>query len=109
MWSNAVDLLPPEWSVQWVKRYGRPVAFWAVKGNEIHCCRDPLYSGFWLTRQDIERLIVPLLERYGHLTTTVRSENQTGHAFVQRLGFVKKHEKDGLTHYRAERINHARL
>lgn len=101
--------LPEGWQVHTITRDGRQAGFALVKDNEVHAWREPTFTGRWGTRQDIERVIQPLLDQYGHVTTKVTAKNPVGNRFVTRLGFVKTHEQDGINHYRADRINHARL
>lgn len=100
---------PTGWEFLEVRRAGQLAGFFCFKGNEIHAYRHPEFSGKWLTRQDIERVAGPLIERFGCVVTSVRRDNHEGHRFVTRLGFQRTHEAGGLTHYRTERLNHARL
>jgi hypothetical protein len=101
--------IPPGWDVTPIYRDGHLAGFFCTQGNEIHAYRSDDFKGRWLTHQDIERLTKPLFERYGFVQTRVRTSNDTGHKFVQRLGFTKTGEDGGLTLYRAERLNHARF
>ncbi|MBI2725397.1 MAG: hypothetical protein HYX42_04020 [Polaromonas sp.] len=90
-------------------RSGQKVAFFMVKGNEIHCMRGESHKGRWLTRQDLERLTAPIFREYGHLTTKVSSHNSAGQRFVRRLGFYALSDDGTNIYFRAERLNHARL
>ena len=100
---------PDGWSLTAVTRLEKLAGFFMVKANEIHAYRLANYAGRWLTRQDIENITQPLIEKYGEVKTMVRTENKQGHKFVQRLGFMATHEADGLTYYCTERLSHARL
>lgn len=100
---------PEGWSFQEIRRNGELAGFFCTKENEIHCHRLESYSGRWLTRQDIERLIRPLFLRHGVLKTKVRRHNDVGHAFVQRLGFEPVGADALCVYYEARKINHARL
>ncbi len=103
------ESFPDGWDFVEIHRSGKLAAFVMVKGSEIHVHRLPEHAGTWLTRQDVERICLPLIEKFGAVTTTVMSKNNRGHYFVGRLGFTKTHEENGLVHYRTERLNHARL
>lgn len=96
---------PDEWEFLPVRNVG----FFVVRENEIHCWRKPEAKGQWITRADIEGVTSPLLTKYGHVITTVRKENNSGHRFVRRLGFRPDGETGDRIRYRAERMNHARL
>ena len=102
-------LIPDGWTEHPIYRSGQQVAFFCVKDNEIHCYRLESARGNWLTRQDLERLTAPIFTQSGHLLTKVRKANPVGHRFVPRLGFHATHDDDTNIHYRAERLNHARL
>lgn len=101
--------IPEGWSEHPVYRGGEQVGFFCVLLNEIHCYRLESAKGHWLTRQDLERLTTPLFIQYGHIVTKVRKANTAGHRFVTRLGFVATTDEGDNIHYRAERLNHARL
>lgn len=102
-------LLSDEWSVVPVYRDEALAGFFITKGPEIHAWRMHDFQGRWLTHQDIERLTRPLFHLYGHVTTSVRVENLTGHRFVKRLGFKPMKQDERLVYYKAERLKHARL
>jgi hypothetical protein len=97
------------WDVVEVKRAGKRVGFFIVCGNEIHCFRVDDAKGRWITRQDLERLTKPVFKKFGALTTRVRKENEQGHTFVQRLGFVPVGDDAATIHYECKRLKHARL
>lgn len=101
--------IPEGWAEHPVYRGGEQVGFFCVRGNEIHCYRLESAQGRWLTRQDLERLTTPIFKEYGHLITKVRKANMAGHRFVTRLGFKPTADDGTNIHYRAERLNHARL
>lgn len=103
-----IEQFPPGWQFWLVHRRGQLAGFFCFKGNEIHAYRLDAFAGHWLTRQDVEAVSAPLLQKFGSVRTTVRTDNTTGHQFVTRLGFCATHEADGLTHYATERLNHAR-
>lgn len=104
-----VDEFPNGWSFVEIDRRGELAGFLCIKGDEIHCYRKEAHRGHWLSRQVLERHVQPLIDKYGKATTTVRTENAQGHFFVQRLGFVRVGEEDGLTRYELKRLKHARL
>lgn len=103
------EVVPDGWGFIEIHRGGMLSAFVLIKGNEIHVHRLSAFKGRWLTRQDVERICLPLIAEYGEIRTTVLSKNDVGHAFVQRLGFTRTHESRGVVHYRTERLKHARL
>ena len=100
--------IPDDWTVSYIRRHGEIVGATLVKGSELHCHRIKA-SGMWITRQDIERTIQPIIEKHGYCTTKVRQSNTIGHAFVRRLGFVVTHSDSDCIHYKCERLKHARL
>ena len=102
------ELVPDGWGFVEIHRDGKLAAFFLVRGNEIHVHRLPAYKGRWLTRQDVERVGLPMIAEHGAIVTTVMLVNAAGHKFVQRMGFTRTHEKDGIVHYRTERLTHAR-
>jgi len=100
---------PDGWEFYPIYRHGELAAFICYQGNEIHCFRVESVNGMWLTHQTLERYVQPLIDKYGFVTTRVRDHNKTGQRFVTRLGFVQQFAQDGCIHYKAERLNHARL
>ena len=111
--SQAAELMgvaefPDGWDFTPVYRKGRLAGFFCTQAAEIHCFRLESFRGSWLTRQDIERLTIPLFAEFGCVLTKVRTENLQGHSFVKRLGFLPVGEDLASIHYKAERLNHAR-
>lgn len=104
-----VDEFPSGWTFTPVHRRGELAGFFCTQGPEIHCWRRPEFSGSWLTRQAIEGILRPLIEKHGRAITTVRQNNTQGHAFVRRVGFRRIGEADGLTLYELKEIKHALL
>ena len=100
--------IPEGWTEHPIYRDGCQVGFFCVQGNEIHCYRLESAKGRWITRQDLERLTVPLFKQYGCIITKVRKANTIGHRFVTRLGFAATASDDLNIYYRAERLHHAR-
>lgn len=78
------------------------------KDSEIHVWRSPEFQGRWFTRGDIERVINPLIQKYGFVTTKVMKANRIGQRFVHRLGFFKVADKGDSIVFIAEKFNHAR-
>jgi hypothetical protein len=101
--------VPDGWKFIEIHRGGTLAAFVLVKGAEIHVSRLPEFKGRWLTRQDVERICLPIIKQFGHVKTAVMASNSAGQAFVQRLGFNRQHESNGIVHYRTEKVKHARL
>lgn len=69
------------------------------KGPELHACVQPVAFGRWFGRQHF-RLITKAIEEHGYAMTSTTTGNATGAAFVERLGFEKTAERDGLTIYK---------
>ena len=101
--------LPDGWIEHPVMRSGQKVAFFMVNGNEIHCARHENFKGCWFPRHQFLDIAHGLINSFGCVITKVRSENSQGHRFVRRLGFYRLSDDGQNTHYRAERLNHARL
>ena len=98
-----------DWGHHFITRYGKTVGCAFVKGNEIHCWREPLAEGRWLTRHDITKIIQPIIAAHGHVKTKVINSNLTGQKFVTRLGFYPVSRDSVCTYYKAERLKHERL
>ena len=99
----------PGWFFHEIKRHESLAGFVMQQGNEVHVFRLSEFDGRWFTRQDVERVMAPILSQYGEVVTKVRKTNQTGRAFCERIGFKPVAEDDHVIHYKAERFNHARL
>lgn len=99
---------PDGWEFVEILRGGELAGFFCTKGDEIHCHRIESFSGRWLTRQDIERIITPIFTKFCTIKTKVRKQNSIGHRFVQRLGFSHVAEDEFCIFYEARSINHAR-
>ena len=98
-----------DWEHHFIKRFGKTVGCAFVKGNEIHCWRDPIFSGLWMTAREITRIIHPIIDANGYATTKVIKSNVTGQKFVTRLGFYIVNTDDACIYYKAERLKHERL
>lgn len=101
--------IEPGWTFATIERGGELAAFVMHKGSEVHVHTVAGFAGRWLTRQDVERVLLPILKTYGEVTTKVSADNLTGQRFVERLGFVRVGEAPGVHLFRATRFNHARL
>ncbi len=99
----------PGWTFVPIRRAGELAGFVMQQGPEVHVHRLPAFTGRWFTRQDVERVLLPILKTHGEVTTKVRADNLTGQKFVTRLGFVRVGEGPGVHLFRATRLNHARL
>jgi len=76
-----------------------------INGPELHACILPAFFGRWLTRAVLRRTLHQVLARHGYALTRTTSGNDTGHAFVARLGFHKIFDVDGVATYKLE-ANH---
>lgn len=101
-------LIPAGWDEYTVCRQGVKVGSIITKDGEIHCMRDESAKGRWLTRQDLENTILPIIKQYGFATTKVRLLNNAGHHFVTRIGFRPTGSDLKNIIYRIERLHHAR-
>jgi hypothetical protein len=74
-----------------------------VMGNEVHVAVKRGYRGRWMKRGSVIRgILAPILAEYGELTTSVSFGNDSGRAFVERIGFVPS-----SVIYRLEKLKHA--
>jgi ribosomal protein S18 acetylase RimI-like enzyme len=85
----------------------RGAGFVMVRGSEIHAWRHPEYAGRWMSRGEIRRVLQPLIDQFGAVTTTVRKTNTTGQRFVSRLGFEPVGECDLNILFEMTRLKHA--
>jgi hypothetical protein len=83
-------------------------AFFIVKGNEIHCWRDPSVAGRWISRSDIHNVTAPLLQKFGCVFTSVENDNIQGQRFVRRLGFVESFRSPSHVFYVSTHMAHCK-
>ena len=60
-----------------------------VKDNEIHCAYEEGYQGRWLNKSEIQRALLPILDKYGHVVTFISIYDEISQQFVERLGFLR--------------------
>lgn len=92
------------WRVVPVTSEGEIVGGVLVKGNEIHIGVTSIPPG---AGRVYVRVLQSVIAEYGHAVTTVMKNNEAGIAFCKRLGFVVRHENEGVVFLRCERCNHA--
>lgn len=98
--------LPRDWIYKAVVRNGVIAGFFCHKGNEIHCFRKPEFTGYWITRHDLDELTKPLFEQFGRIRTKCPESNEIGQKFVKRLGFKQSGRLPGFILYETKRLNH---
>jgi len=74
-------------------------------GSEFHF--TTLGSSWSLTRADIRRHLVPILERHGCVTTRVPHEDIRQQRFNRILGFQSVGEDEFYVHMKLEKLRHA--
>jgi hypothetical protein len=72
-----------------------------IKDEQIHACINPEGFGRWLSRSVLRKTLGMVLEKHGRAVTSTATEE--GARFVQRLGFQKKEEKEGITIWELKR------
>ena len=81
----------------------------AEKDGEIHMAIEPQFrkkSTYW--RTGLKLLIEPLIDKYGYVTTKVKSDDQVARKFVHRLGFKDYSSLGNITTYAMSEIKHRR-
>lgn len=79
-----------------------------IKGTEIHLYVLPQFRFKALQRGRIQAFLVPLLERFGFLTTRVMHEQRGQKRFVERMGFKPTWEDKQFQYYMLGRLPFAR-
>lgn len=70
-----------------------------AKGSEVHLCARPEYYKRCLTRSNAKKLLWPIFERCGFLTTRIRIGSHSKQRFVERAGFEKTWADDRFVYY----------
>ena len=65
-----------------------------IKDEQIHACILPEAFGKWITRGLIRRTLGEVLRKHGRAVTS--TDTKAGERFVERLGFRKIEEKEGI-------------
>ena len=71
------------WKVHPVEFKDKVVGAVFTKANNVHVA----VNGKWFPRKYIRNIILPMLDKYGSINTTVDIFNTSGLAWVQKLGF----------------------
>ena len=79
-----------------------PVGMLMTKHVELHVAILPRYRRRWLSRRLIDEVLGGIIKQYGYAMTKVMADNQVGQAFVERLGFIKQAETNGVIFYRTK-------
>jgi len=78
---------------------GEKVGSLALKGVEVHFSLGEGYRPKGSSRGAIRKLIAPLLEKRGYLTTRVLKERTAQQRFIERLGFKKTGDDGTMLYY----------
>lgn len=95
-----------EWDLHPLIHHGEITGAVMVKGTEIHVALDQNCRGRYWPRRDLRQLLGGLIQQHGYAITAVMDGNETGHAFVRRLGFEPSGTAPGRIVYRIERLRH---
>jgi hypothetical protein len=75
-----------------------------IKDNEIHVGYGVKPKSTILPY--IKSILNETINKYGHVTTSVMEENETGLRFCKRLGFTEIGEENGTIKLRCDRSNY---
>ena len=90
------------WDIREHKIDGIVVGAALTKESEFHFVT---FGNQWaLTRRDIRNYLLPILGKYGYVTTKTPIEDVRQHRFNKILGFVANGEDEFYTHYRLANI-----
>lgn len=87
----------------------QPVAHGVVllhSGPEVHVAAIPSVRKRWFSRRLVREWLKPILDQYGHLTTSVSPSNPIGQKFVEGIGFERTGETESAISYRLVRLSH---
>ena len=91
-----------DWKIEPVFVDDKLAGMYAVKNTEVHFCVLPDFRGKWLSKGLINDVFMPILERYGFVTTAVPDDKPQGHGLVKKFGFNPIGRKGKFTFYRLE-------
>ena len=77
---------------------GAIVGAYANDGPLVHAAVLPSARGKWFSKR-VFAWLRKIMQTYGKIITTVEEENQAGHSFVSRIGFVEVKRNAGVVHY----------
>ena len=90
---DAFVLATSDWKFTPVTERGQMIGAVMRKGNELHV--GFVRQGTCI-RGHIKRILGEVLSAYGFAVTMVRSSNERGLQFCERLGFKKTKEENGI-------------
>lgn len=97
---EAVDAALENWDIlEATTDDGELIGIVMAKGSEVHLCARPKYYRRCLTRQNAKKLLWPIFERHGYLTTRIRLSSFSKQRFVERAGFEKTWADDRFVYY----------
>ena len=74
----------PGWTIKIAQRNGLDVGFVLTNGSEMHIA--PMDRGESLSRRNIHKFIVPMLEEFGYVTTRTPPDG-IDYSWLTRVGF----------------------
>ena len=100
VYENAVK----DWDVLPLVENNKVIGGVLIKDNEIHV-------GYGVKPRStilpyIKSILNETINKYGHVTTSVMQENETGLRFCKRLGFTRIGEENGTIKLRCDRSNY---
>jgi hypothetical protein len=91
-----------QWHIKPVMVSGEVAGMFVSKGPHVHFCILPEFRCKWATRKNIRELLLPLLETFGFLTTSVPDDKPHGHRLVKRWGCHEIGRGPNFTKYKLE-------
>jgi hypothetical protein len=93
-----------DWNVLPLIENNKVIGGVLIKDNEIHV-------GYGIKPKStilpyIKSILNETINKYGHVTTSVMEENETGLRFCKRLGFTRIGEENGTIKLRCDRSNY---
>lgn len=100
VYENAVK----DWDVLPLVENNKVIGGVLIKDNEIHVGYGVKPKSTILPY--IKSILNETINKYGHVTTSVMEENETGLRFCKRLGFTRIGEENGTIKLRCDRSNY---
>lgn len=101
---SAYRALLEKWQVYPIKEGPLVIGAMIRLGNELHIGVTPRPRG---AHPFLLAVLKETIETYGTAVTKVRTHNQAGLEFCQRLGFSITHRTEELIHLRCRSLRHA--
>jgi hypothetical protein len=94
-----------DWEVIPLTQDGKVIGGVLAKGNEVHIGYGVKPKGS--IRPHLKKTLDVMIDKYGHVVTSVMEENKSGLKFCERLGFVILGDKNGTIKLRCDRSNYS--